>query len=133
MEYNLTLFIVLFVCHHMQWHAAMEEIQLPSYHEVHQPQPHSLLHPCLICLLAACLNKTKYIYIRMLIAVVCIPLDTWIITVCFFLSCGIVLDSIKNLEYGQTGVMVQSFPVDTDQIFFVSSLLCHIMGVPFWQ
>lgn len=54
----------------------------------------------------------------MLIAVICKPLDTWIMTVCFFLSCGIVLDSIKNLAYGHTGVMVQSFPADTDKKFF---------------
>jgi len=68
----------------------------------------------------------------MLIAVAGKPLDTWLITVCFSLPC-VILDSIKNLVYGHIGVMVQSFPVDTDHKFFVSSLLCHIMGVPFWQ
>lgn len=54
----------------------------------------------------------------MLFAAVCKPLVTWIITLCFSLLCGPILDSIKNLAYGHIGVMVQSFQTDTDQKFF---------------
>lgn len=108
-DYNVTSLTVLFVCHYMQGHAAVKEIQLPSYHKVHQPQPHSLLHPCLIQVCQQHALRRQNIYIRMLIAVVCKPLDTWIITVCFPPPCGIVLHSIKNLVYGHISVMVQSF------------------------